>query len=79
MWLNTDRLHSYKPDVKVGFLTEELAFTDDQQCAQFLFDTAGEQLLEDRADGPRFLSGKAGQVFELAKSKISRVDIKGQK
>lgn len=74
-----DDLISYKPDVKVGFLTEELAFSDDQQCAQFLFDIAGEQMLEDRPDGPRFLTGKAGQVFEVAKAKTSRVDLKGQK
>ncbi|GAB7339935.1 hypothetical protein MBLNU457_6455t1 [Dothideomycetes sp. NU457] len=70
---------AYKPDVKVSFLTEELAFTDDQQCAQFLFDTSGEQLFDNRPDGPRFLTGKAGQVFELAKMKASGVDIKGQK
>ena len=60
-------------------MTEELAFADDQQCAQFVCDVGGEHLLEDRADGPRFMSGKAGQAFEGAKQKaFGRVDIKGQ-
>ncbi|PSK33932.1 hypothetical protein B9Z65_8258 [Elsinoe australis] len=70
---------SYKPDVKVSFITSELSFVDDQQCAQFICDYGGEMLLEDREDGPRFLSGKAGVVFETARQKaFAVVDIKGQ-
>lgn len=72
-------MDSYKPDVKVDFLTEELAFVDDQQCAQFVFDHGGEKLLEQKADGVRFLSGKAGSIFDVAKQQAFRgVDIKGQ-
>jgi len=76
---STDNLSRYKPDVKVTFLTKELAFADDQHCAQFLFDYGAEDLVEDRPDGPRFLSGKAGAMFETAKQKAFKlVDIKGQ-
>lgn len=36
-------------------------------------------LLEVREDGPRFLSGKAGVIFETARQKaFAVVDIKGQ-
>ncbi|PNS16349.1 hypothetical protein CAC42_6456 [Sphaceloma murrayae] len=70
---------AYKPDVKVSFLTSELAFPDDQQCAQFLCEQGGEAFLEDREDGPRFLSGKATAVFEAARqTAFAVVDIKGQ-
>ena len=69
----------YKPDIKITFVTEELAFGDDQQCAQFICDIGGEHVLEDREDGPRFLCSKAYQAFEAARKKAyALVDIKGQ-
>jgi len=69
----------YRPDLKVQSLTHELCFTDDQHCAQFICDYGGEHLLEQRDDGPRFLTGKVGSLFELARQKaFSMVDIKGQ-
>lgn len=75
----TDHLNSYKPDVRVDFVTEELSFVDDQQCAQFLYDYGGEKLLEQKPDGVRLASGKAGLLFENAKIQAFRgVDIKGQ-
>lgn len=61
------------------YLTEELAFVDDQQCAQFICDYGGERLLEQKPDGVRFASGKAGNAFDHAKQQAFRgVDIKGQ-
>ncbi|KAF4552847.1 SAC3/GANP-like protein 2 [Elsinoe fawcettii] len=70
---------AYKPDLKVSFLTSELSFTDDQQCAQFLCDHSDEAFLEDREDGPRFLASKAAGAFEVARQKaFAMVDIKGQ-
>ncbi|KAG8631998.1 hypothetical protein KVT40_001138 [Elsinoe batatas] len=70
---------AYKPDIKVSFLTSELAFADDQQCAQFLVENGDESFLEDREDGPRFMSSKASPAFEAARQKaFAMVDIKGQ-
>lgn len=69
----------YKPDVKVDFVTAELSFENDQQCAQFICDYGAEQLLEQRDGGVRFATGKAGPIFEAARQKaFGRVDIKGQ-
>ncbi|KAF4509130.1 hypothetical protein G6O67_005431 [Ophiocordyceps sinensis] len=69
----------YKPDLKLRFLTEELAFESDADTAQFIVDRQGQHLLEDRQEYIAFLSGKAGSFFEDAKSAAFRkVDIKGQ-
>ncbi|TAQ85219.1 hypothetical protein B7494_g6464 [Chlorociboria aeruginascens] len=71
---------AYKPDVKLRFVTEELGFESDGDAAQFIFDHNGQSLLEERGEGElRFLTGKAGLVFESAKGEAFRhVDIKGQ-
>ncbi|KAG6118577.1 hypothetical protein E4U13_008413 [Claviceps humidiphila] len=70
---------SYKPDVKLRFITEELGFESDTDAAQFIIDHNGQHLLEDRSDNIVFLSGKAGQLFEGIRSEaFRRVDIKGQ-
>ncbi|KID92043.1 SAC3/GANP domain protein [Metarhizium guizhouense ARSEF 977] len=70
---------SYKPDVKLRFITEELGFESDADAAQFIIDHSGQHLLEDRSDNIVFLSGKAGQLFESSRSEAFRkVDIKGQ-
>lgn len=72
-------MHRYKPDLKVDFVTEQLSFVDDQQCAQFICDYGGQTLLEQKADGVRLSSGKAGNLFDTAKQQAFRgVDIKGQ-
>ncbi|KHN97009.1 SAC3/GANP domain protein [Metarhizium album ARSEF 1941] len=69
----------YKPDVKLRFVTEELAFESDTDAAQFIIDHSGQHLLEDRSDDIVFLSGKAGPLFESSRSEAFRkVDIKGQ-
>ncbi|KAG9238462.1 SAC3/GANP/Nin1/mts3/eIF-3 p25 family-domain-containing protein [Amylocarpus encephaloides] len=70
---------AYKPDVKLRFVTEELGFESDGDAAQFIYDYNGQHLLEEKEDGLRFLTGKAGQTFESAKIQaFKKVDIKGQ-
>ncbi|CAI4210901.1 unnamed protein product [Parascedosporium putredinis] len=70
---------SYKPDVKLRFITEELGFESDADAAQFIVDNHGQHLLEERDDSIVFLSGKAGALFEGSKAAaFKRVDIKGQ-
>lgn len=71
---------AYKPDVKIRFITEELAFEHDDEAARFVLDYAAPELLEQRDDGVvRLLTGKAGATFETAKvAAFGRVDIKGQ-
>ncbi|KAL2004055.1 hypothetical protein VTN02DRAFT_560 [Thermoascus thermophilus] len=70
---------AYKPDVKIRFITEELGFESDEQSARFILDHAPEELLQEKDGGVRLLTGKAGQIFELAKAEAHKiVDIKGQ-
>jgi hypothetical protein len=65
--------------VKLRFITEELGFESDADAAQFIYEYNGQNLLEEREDGIRFFSGKAGTIFEAAKGEAFRkVDIKGQ-
>ncbi|KAI9798054.1 MAG: hypothetical protein M1825_005653 [Sarcosagium campestre] len=62
-----------------GFITEELGFESDAESFQFLSDNNAQQLVEEREDGLRLLSSKAGSLFELAKrAAFHKVDIKGQ-
>jgi hypothetical protein len=61
------------------FITEELGFESDADAAQFVIDHHGQHLLEDRSDYIAFLTGKAGSLFETARSAaFEKVDIKGQ-
>ncbi|TDZ18113.1 THP3-like protein [Colletotrichum orbiculare MAFF 240422] len=70
---------SYKPDVKLRFITEELGFESDVDAAQFVVDYNGQHLLEERQDYIALLTGKAGPLFDSARSEAFRkVDIKGQ-
>lgn len=65
--------------MKLRFLSEELGFESDEESARFVLDYGGQVFLEERADGVRFLSGKALGFFEEAKDlAFKRVDIKGQ-
>ncbi|CAL3971538.1 unnamed protein product [Diplocarpon coronariae] len=69
----------YKPDLRLRYITEELGFESDGDAAQFICDYNGQHLLEERANELRFISSKAGPLFEAAKSEAFRtVDIKGQ-
>ncbi|KZF25485.1 GANP domain-containing protein [Xylona heveae TC161] len=70
---------AYRPDVKLRFITEELGFESDGETVQFFVEHDAQHLLEEREDGVRLLTGKAGALFEVAKSvAFKRVDIKGQ-
>ncbi|EED18294.1 SAC3/GANP domain protein [Talaromyces stipitatus ATCC 10500] len=70
---------TYKPDVKIRFITEELGFESDEQSVRFILEYASGELLQERDGHVRLLTGKAGRMFEDAKSQAYRVvDIKGQ-
>jgi metal-dependent hydrolase (beta-lactamase superfamily II) len=73
----------------VRFLAQELAFHGDsgtsdpdsgaRQCMDFLCQHGAEHLVERKEDDVRFLTGKAGPLFENARAAAFRsVDIKGQ-
>jgi hypothetical protein len=65
--------------VKLRFITEELGFESDADAAQFIIDYNAQDLLEDRSEHIIFLTGKAGGLFEGARTAAFRkVDIKGQ-
>jgi hypothetical protein len=78
--------------VSLDFLAQELAFRGDSEgdvsdpdaaarhCLDFICQHGGEDLVERKEDGAvRFLAGKAGAVFESARTAAFRgVDIKGQ-
>jgi hypothetical protein len=73
------RIYSYKPDLRLRFITEELGFESDADAAQFIINHNGQELLEDRTEYIAFLTGKAGPLFENARKQAFRtVDIKGQ-
>lgn len=70
---------SFKPDVKLRYITEELGFNNDADAYNFITEHNGQHLLEGSEDDLRFLSGKAGSLFEVARGEAFRkVDIKGQ-
>jgi hypothetical protein len=68
--------------VRLRFVTEELGFESDEETCQFILDHGPEEssnLLEERDGDVRFLSGKAGPIFQTAKTRaFGLVDIKGQ-
>ncbi|KAJ5096168.1 hypothetical protein NUU61_005524 [Penicillium alfredii] len=70
---------SYKPDVNIRFITEELGFESDEQTARFILDHSTEKMLEEKNGSVRLLAPKAFTFFEQAKAEANRiVDIKGQ-
>ena len=61
------------------YVTEELGFESDEDTARFILEHASEHLLHEHDDGVRLLTGRAGQVFEVAKREAFKViDLKGQ-
>lgn len=65
--------------MKIRFVTEELGFESDEDSARFILEHASEDLLQERDDGVRLLTGRAGQVFEVAKrGAFKLIDLKGQ-
>ncbi|KAI9779217.1 MAG: hypothetical protein M1839_007469 [Geoglossum umbratile] len=70
---------AYKPDVNIRFITEELGFESDGQCVQFLIDNEAQNLLLEKDDEIRLLTGKAGLIFDSAATQaFKKIDIKGQ-
>lgn len=70
---------AFKPDLKLRYITEELAFESDAEAAQFIIDYNGQHLLQERDEHIVFLAGKAGQLFETSRAEaFRRVDLKGQ-
>ena len=76
---------SYRPDIDIRFLTEELGFESDTECVQFLCDNGAAHLIEQKTGDKgvtssiRFQTTKATAIFEEAKNKAyKKVDIKGQ-
>lgn len=68
----------YKTNIKVRFLTEELGFESDNECAQFIIDHGGQNYLAEN-DGEFEFKPGAFTVFENAKSAAFRkIDLKGQ-
>lgn len=83
MVLRADVFNRYKPDVRLRLVTEELGFESDEEACQFLLDHAPEDssstLLEERDGDVRFLTGRVGSIFQIAKTRaFGQVDIKGQ-
>ncbi|KAI1264089.1 SAC3/GANP/Nin1/mts3/eIF-3 p25 family-domain-containing protein [Xylariaceae sp. FL1019] len=69
---------AFKPELKLRYVTEELAFESDAEAAQFIIDH-DQELLQERDEHIIFLTGKAGQTFEQARTQaFRRVDLKGQ-
>lgn len=65
--------------MRLRFITEELGFESDADAAQFIIDYQGQHLLEDRTEYIAFLTGKAGNIFEIPRAAaFQKVDIKGQ-
>ena len=68
--------------MRLRFVTEELGFESDEEACQFILDHAPDEstnLLEERDGDVRFLTGKVGSIFQVAKTKaFGQVDIKGQ-
>ena len=72
-------MHSYKTDVPLRFITEELGFDADGDALRFLVDHDAQGLLEERDSVVYFQMGKAKSHFEAARAQaFGRVDIKGQ-
>lgn len=57
---------SYKPDVRLRFVTEELGFDSDEDCARFICEHGAPHLLDERDDGVHLLTGKGPGFFDSA-------------
>ena len=73
------KLSRYKPDVKLRFVTEELAFETDEEAARFVCDHGGSDFLANKEGEVILVTGKSASLFEEArKQAFGKVDIKGQ-
>ncbi|CAO1603375.1 hypothetical protein XANCAGTX0491_006963 [Xanthoria calcicola] len=57
---------AYKPDVRLRFVTEELGFDSDEDCARFICEHGAPHLLDERDDGVHLLTGKGPGFFDSA-------------
>ncbi|KAL8854941.1 MAG: hypothetical protein Q9221_000137 [Calogaya cf. arnoldii] len=57
---------AYKPDVRLRFVTEELGFDSDEDCARFICEHGAPHLLDERDDGVYLLTGKGPGFFDSA-------------
>lgn len=65
--------------MNIRFITEELGFESDEQSVRFILDYVPEDLLQEKPDGVKLLTGKTTPLFEQANMEAHRViDIKGQ-
>lgn len=68
--------------MRLRLVTEELGFESDEEACQFILEHIPEEspsLLEERDGDVWFLTGKAGAIFQTAKTKaFGQIDIKGQ-
>ncbi|KAI5776382.1 SAC3/GANP/Nin1/mts3/eIF-3 p25 family-domain-containing protein [Geopyxis carbonaria] len=76
---------SYRPDIDIRFLTEELGFESDTECVTFLCDNGAQAFIQQKSgdkglpNSIRFEANKAASIFEEAKKQaFKKVDIKGQ-
>jgi hypothetical protein len=76
---------SYRPDIDIRFLTEELGFESDTECVTFLYEYGAQDLIEQKSNDKgqpnliRFQTTRAIPLFEDAKLQaFKKVDIKGQ-
>ena len=77
MYVFANHSARYKPNVRLRFITEELAFESDEEAAQFILDHDGKELLEEKDDYVVVRMGT--RLFEDAKAAaFGQVDIKGQ-
>ncbi|KAK5093943.1 hypothetical protein LTR70_004469 [Exophiala xenobiotica] len=68
---------SYKPAVRLRFITEELTFESEAEAAQFILDHEGKELLEEKDDYVQMKTNN--RLWEEAKMAAFKfVDIKGQ-
>ena len=76
--MSSDNIHSYKPSIKLRFVTEELGFESDEESARFICEYEGQAYLEE-GDEVKLLTAKALNFFDRAKdAAFKQVDIKGQ-
>lgn len=68
---------SYKPAIRLRFITEELTFESEAEAAQFIMDHGGQELLEEKDDYVQMKTNN--RLWEDAKTAAFKsVDIKGQ-
>ena len=69
---------SYRPEIEVRFITDELGFESDAECVEFL-EKRNPDIFSDSGGGLKIKTKEALESFEVDRRKLFRVvDIKGQ-